>query len=231
MSLIRSVKNANYTTISNVAANDPKLSLKAKGIFYFLMTKPDTWTINERGLCTQLREGRGAVGAALKELEDAGYLQREPVRNEGGRFKAGNSILREEPWLGFPTTEKSSAENPTQVITEEVSTERDGSTNHGLAPVTEKPDNRDPQVNEVIEKFEAAFELRLPRMPYQRRAAKTLISRHKLEGALKLITAAAACRGRKFAPMILSLEDLRDKTNNLVEFYKRETESNNIPRI
>ncbi|SDP33849.1 hypothetical protein SAMN04487914_108122 [Arthrobacter sp. ok909] len=226
MSIIRSRKNAKYTTVSNVAANDSKLSLKAIGLFYFLMTKPDTWQITERGVVAQRPEGRDAVSAALKELEEAGYLRREKSRNENGKFVPGGSDLFEEPWLENPTME-----NPPQVITNIVNTKEDGSTNHGLAPVTEKPDNRDPQVNEVVEKFEAAFELRLPRMPYQRRAAKTLISRHKLKGTLKLITAAAACRGRKFAPMILSLEDLRDKTNNLIEFYKRETESNNIPRI
>lgn len=231
MSIIRSVKNAKYTTVSNVAANDPKLSLKAKGIFYFLMSKPDSWTISERGLMTQLREGRTAIAAALKELEDAGYLQREQVRNEGGRFKTGNNVLREEPWLGFPSTDKSSAENPPQVITNKVNTKEDGSTNHGLAPLSDKPDNRDSQVNEVVDKFEAVFGLRLPRMLYQRRAAKTLISRHTLLGTLKLIEAAAAARGKRFAPTILSLEDLRDKSNNLREFYDREKESNNIPRI
>jgi hypothetical protein len=167
------------------------------------------------------------VSAALNELEAAGYLRREKSRNENGKFVAGGSDLFEEPWLENP-----SMDNPPQVITNIVNTkEEHGSTNHGLAPVTEKPDNRDPQINEAIEKFEAAFELRLPRLPHQRRAAKTLISRHTFEGTLKLITAAAAARGKRFAPTILSLEDLRDKTNNLVEFYKRENESNNIPRI
>ncbi|MGO4860030.1 hypothetical protein [Arthrobacter sp. 2MCAF14] len=97
MSLIRSVKNANYTTISNVAANDPGLSLKSKGLFYFLMSKPDSWTITERGLMAQLREGRTAVAAALKELEAAGYLQRETLRNDNGKFTAGATVLREEP--------------------------------------------------------------------------------------------------------------------------------------
>lgn len=226
MSIIRSVKSAKYTTVSNVAANDKRLSLKAIGLFYFLMTKPDNWNVTERGIVTQRPEGRDAVAAALRELEEAGYLRRGKSRNVNGKFIAGDSELSEEPWLENP-----SMDNPAQVITNIVNTKEDGSTNHGLAPLSDKPDNRDSQVNEVVEQFEAAFELRLPRMLYQRRAAKTLISRHKLEGTLKLIKAAAAARGQRFAPNILSLEDLRDKTNNLVEFYKRENESNNVPEV
>ncbi|MDQ0923304.1 hypothetical protein QF038_001812 [Pseudarthrobacter sp. W1I19] len=226
MSIIRSVKSAKYTTVSNVAANDKRLSLKALGLFYFLMTKPDNWNISERGVVAQRPEGRDAVSSALKELEAAGYLRRGQGRNVNGKFVAGDCDLLEEPWPENP-----SMDNPPQVITNKVITKEDGSTNHGLAPLPDKPDNRDPQVNEVVEQFEAAFELRLPRMLYQRRAAKTLISRHQLEGTLKLIKAAAAARGQRFAPNILSLEDLRDKTNNLVEFYKRENESNNVPEI
>lgn len=93
----------------------------------------------------------------------------------------------------------------------------------------ERPDRRDPEVTEAVEHFMTLFQLRLTRMPAQRRAAKTLIGWYKLDGTLRLIEAAAACRGRKYAPVILSLEDLRQKANNLAEYWRREKTSNQVP--
>jgi hypothetical protein len=98
------------------------------------MTKPDNWNISERGVVAQRPEGRDAVSSALKELEATGYLRPGEGRNGNGKFVGGDGDLLEEPW-----PENSSKDSPPQVITKE-----DGSTNHGLAPFSDKPDNRDP---------------------------------------------------------------------------------------
>ena len=92
----------------NKALSDPNLSLKAKGLWAFIMTKPDGWKINSRGLSTQLKEGREAIMSGLRELEENGYLTRGMVRQKDGRFVQGDSILYETPWSGNSTTE-----NPT----------------------------------------------------------------------------------------------------------------------
>ena len=86
----------------------------------------------------------------------------------------------------------------------------------------ERKDPRDPAVSEVVQHFESVMSVAMPRAQCQRRAAKTLIQRHSLSITKKGIEAAALCRGKKYAHQILSLEDLRDKWNNLVEYYRRE---------
>lgn len=232
MSIIRTVKNTNYTILSNVAANDTRLSLKSLGLFYFLMAKPNNWKITERGLFAQRPEGRTALSSALGELEEAGYLERQVARGEDGKFMSGDVVLHEEPWLDNPTTDNPSAENRPQVITNIVNNNKDLLlTEEGAKP--DRVDKRDPEVTQVVEKFEAAMELRLPRLPYQRRAAKTLIDRHGLENTLRVIDAVVASRGREWSPQILSLEQLRDKWENLADYYKRlkKEKENKVRRI
>lgn len=93
--ILRTNKNKNYTTLCNVALNDPELSLKAKGLFAFLMSKPDDWRISYRGLAAQLKEGKVAILGALKELEDAGYLQRARHQADDGKL-VWQSVLHEQ---------------------------------------------------------------------------------------------------------------------------------------
>lgn len=91
-------------------------------------------------------------------------------------------------------------------------------------PITPAPrkDLRDPEVTEVITYFEELLGITLPRGQFQRRAAKTLIQRHGFDKTMKAIAAVSACRGKAYAPQILSIEDLRDKWNKLVEYYRRQ---------
>lgn len=80
---IRINKRANYTVISNNVLENENLSLKAKGLFAVMWSKPDTWEYSVAGLEKQLKEGKDAINAALKELENEGYLVRTILRKNG----------------------------------------------------------------------------------------------------------------------------------------------------
>lgn len=84
-----------------------------------------------------------------------------------------------------------------------------------------KPDKRNPEINQLIEEFEAKMGLKMPKAHLQRRAAHTLIQQHTYPIVFRAIAAVAACRDEQFAPKILSLVELRDKWNDLIEFYRR----------
>lgn len=119
MSIIRIHKTSNYSVISNTPLNDERLSWRAKGIAAYLLTKPDDWRINADHLHKVGREGRDAVRAALKELEEAGYLHRTKEQDEKGRWHTV-SVLHEvpqedaapSPTPGKPTPGKPTSENP-----------------------------------------------------------------------------------------------------------------------
>lgn len=79
------VNSGGYTTINNCVLQDPNLSLKAKGLYAFMWSLPDTWDYSVSGLTKVLKEGRDAINEALKELEREGYLVRSILR-KGGKF-------------------------------------------------------------------------------------------------------------------------------------------------
>ena len=43
MAVIRTIKNDNYTTMSNYHLKDKELSLKAKGLLSMMLSLPDEW--------------------------------------------------------------------------------------------------------------------------------------------------------------------------------------------
>lgn len=70
-------EDVGYAQIKNEVLTDTKISLKAKGLFAYLYSKPDDWDFSGDRMSKENMEGRKAIYSALKELENEGYLQRE----------------------------------------------------------------------------------------------------------------------------------------------------------
>lgn len=86
MSVIRVVKDKNYTVMSNFHLRDKRLSLKAKGLLSMCLSLPDDWNYSIAGLVKISKEGKESVTSTLKELEKEGYLKRKKIRDERGRI-------------------------------------------------------------------------------------------------------------------------------------------------
>ncbi len=63
-----------YSQISNTVAGDPYISLKAKGLFLFMESKPEGWNFTIRSMSKQLKDGIDSISSALKELKKYGYV-------------------------------------------------------------------------------------------------------------------------------------------------------------
>ena len=77
MSTIRTIKSKDFSVICNTFLKDERLSWKAKGILAYLLSKPDDWQIKVVDLIKRSKDGREKVYAGIKELLNAGYLQRQ----------------------------------------------------------------------------------------------------------------------------------------------------------
>lgn len=86
-----------YGIVPNDLLNSKKISLRAKGLFAYLQSKPDNWTFSTDLICSQNQEGRDAVRTSLQELEEHGYLKREPKKNMEGKWAGYNYILTDQP--------------------------------------------------------------------------------------------------------------------------------------
>jgi Uri superfamily endonuclease len=85
-----------YATIPNKLLNSTMISLKAKGMYAYIQSKPDDWEFSAERISRQLKEGLPSVISALKELETNGYLIRHRYQNNKG-FWVVDYLLHENP--------------------------------------------------------------------------------------------------------------------------------------
>ena len=129
MSVFRVEKNKGYTVMSNHHLRNKNLSLKAKGLLSQMLSLPVDWDYTLAGLAKINKEKIDAIRAAIRELEEAGYITRVRERDEKGRLRGTDYVIYEypqtadgsiseepileNPMLDNPTLEKPTLEEPT----------------------------------------------------------------------------------------------------------------------
>lgn len=72
-----------FTQVLNEVLYDKNLSLKAKGVYAYLFSKPDGWQFHNECMSKDLKESREVVASAINELVSAGYIIKERYRENG----------------------------------------------------------------------------------------------------------------------------------------------------
>lgn len=72
-------QNVPFTMVANEVLYRRDISLKAKGIFAYLFSKPESWDFAAERICLECREDRKTILSALKELELVGLLNRRKL--------------------------------------------------------------------------------------------------------------------------------------------------------
>ena len=117
-----------YTKVANQVLEDATLSLKAKGLFAYLVKLPEGWKIRIVELAKHHKDSRDSIRTGIIELLDAGYLERLGRSRDKGQLKDYEYRITtdfqprpekptlEKPTLEKPTLEKPTLENPTLYI-------------------------------------------------------------------------------------------------------------------
>lgn len=112
MSVFRVERTGDYTVMSNHHLKNRALSLKAKGLLSLILSLPDDWDYTLRGLAYISLESVDSVRKAVTELENEGYITRTRTRDEQGRLRGTEYIIREQPVSEEPISEKPVSEKP-----------------------------------------------------------------------------------------------------------------------
>ena len=117
MAVFRIERTRDYTVMSNHHLRNANLSLKAKGLLSMMLSLPEDWNYTTRGLAKICKEGVDAIGAALRELEGAGYIVRHQRRDKSGRITDTEYVIYEQPQpdMSQPDTDSPDTENPDMV--------------------------------------------------------------------------------------------------------------------
>ena len=126
-----------YSLINNDLLNNPDISLKAKGLLCYLLSKPDDWEVYQRQLSEIGPDGKTSIRTAMEELRDAGYVHRISRRDEKGQFSESLYLVFEKPRsdadasnVGF--SESGDSESGDSESGESRLTNKGHSTNEGL---------------------------------------------------------------------------------------------------
>lgn len=84
--------DANFRVMANFSVEDPNLTWQAKGLLWYIVSRPQTWKVYVSQLIkiyTGQKKGSGkqAIRSMLKELKEAGYLTYELTRGAKGQWK------------------------------------------------------------------------------------------------------------------------------------------------
>lgn len=127
--IIKTQKNSNYSVISNICARDINISIKAKGLYFYLMTLPETWTIHREEVYKHFKEGRSSLDSAFNELIELGYIIQKRERNKDGSFMPIEYTVLEDrneitPHVENPKVIKSHVNNHQQLSNNELSIDK-----------------------------------------------------------------------------------------------------------
>ena len=97
--------NQGWAWIPNTILQNPNLTLKAKGLWIHLNSKPEGWSFSIERIAAEQADGRDAVRSAIHELETIGLLTR--TRRSVGTGWEDEYELRTTPKNGITNVGKS----------------------------------------------------------------------------------------------------------------------------
>jgi len=156
-----------YTQVSNRIINDKSLSLKAKGLYAFMYSKPDSWNFTIRSMASQLKEGVDGISSTLKELRVSGWVDYRKATNGSGEYFIGY-IDEENPSAtpntaipNKPNTEKPNKGKSVRISNKDLNSNKDNIYIGGFSPnettlkvINEKyPNITDKQLTTLVDTF------------------------------------------------------------------------------
>ena len=64
-----------------------------------MVSRPEGWNFSERGLASQLKDGKASIASALKELKEKKYIRMEPYQKDKlGRMIGASYYLYQIPY-------------------------------------------------------------------------------------------------------------------------------------
>jgi hypothetical protein len=96
----RGVRNARYAAIPNHVFEDSRLSMEARWLLSYLLSKPDNWTVVIGDIIRKGNCGRDKARKMIAELVEFGYAEREQTRDDG-KFGSSVLVIFDEPSVGI----------------------------------------------------------------------------------------------------------------------------------
>lgn len=217
---------------------DDELSLKAKGLWCYINSKPNGWEFAMSRIAAETKEGVDGIRACITELEEHGLLKRQRLGNGHMVYKLIDVLEKPtEPPLEKPTVGKTHSgkiqriSNKEYKVIKNISNKEYNVTNVTLGEIA-KNEYGDPQINECFKLWHEITGLEIKgRVTANRRACHNLIRSYKVEGVTRLIRAVEMADRDRYAPSIADFVDLQAKLNSLLKWAKKQGSAKSSRRM
>ncbi len=213
-----------FTQVKNTILADKNLSLKAKGLYGLIYSKPENWDFAVERLAKESRDNFDGTNNAVKELETFGYLER--VKRPDGRKDWHIHIepTREKPKLGKTQVGKiQTISNKEKRVIKKKKVINNSET--GVSVVDKEIiDQNSPiekQIAEIIFRFKnlnPIYKTWFTRNPV-REKCRTLLEEFGFIKIVNAINFAEKIIADKYAPTITTPAELESKWGKLQAYY------------
>jgi len=218
-----------YATTPNELLNNGAISLKAKGLFAFIQSKPDNWAFSAQRIAKQTKDGKSSIVGGLKELEENGFLVRTAIKTKGGKWNGYDYILSDKPSTDNRSTDKRSTENYT-TLSKKDNSKKDIVKKNKII-LHSKTSFAGSDLNSLLELFKPinpSYE-RLYSNTTQRGALERLVKKYSVKKIKEILKALPKLVVKPFCPQISTPYQLETKLGNLISFYNQS--QNKQPKI
>ncbi len=198
-----------FTQIKNEVLSDRSISFKAKGIYAYMFSKPDGWEFAAERIQVDGADGRKAVLAGLKELEQAGYLERKKLQS--GKV---------EYYLSFAKSPNSTQPKPHSAETGLISNKDSESNTDKKATPSDASASRD--IGDIIDLFKAVnpSHARLFANKTQRAAVERLLKIYPRPQLDKIVEVLEQTNTHRYAPTITTPLQLETSIGKLKAYIQ-----------
>lgn len=81
--ILFSNKVKGFTIIPNKLLVATNVSMKAKALYGYLISKPNKWNFSTTRICNEMKEGKDAINNVMRELEECKLLSRRKLKKDG----------------------------------------------------------------------------------------------------------------------------------------------------
>lgn len=213
--------NVPFTMVANEVLSREDLSLRAKGLYAYLFSKPDGWDFAAPRIADECKESKDIVFRVLKELENANLLSRR--RLSSGRMEYHLSYASEpEVEMSQPlfNLEEKAKKNFVETFGKTVQECSDKELMDIVSGSIPSPTDG---LNDLIEEFKPVNPsyARLFSNKTQRGALTRVVQSIGFDKTRNAIRAAVAVHGSAYAPTITTCVQLEERLGSLSAYVKK----------
>lgn len=221
-----------YGYVANTIINDKTLSYNAKGVYLYILSKPDQWDFSHKRIANDSITSEYSVRKAVKELEESNLLKRTKLKNGRVVYEIKDPVQECVIQKTNTTSGNKSQKMNTQVANLQVA--KTGGISNKDKEVIKSISNKDSATSLRVESLINSFKDVNPiykswfSNKTQRKACEELLELMDYEKLLSLIGKVLPITNkRQYAPTITTPHQLHQKFAQLESYLLKEKEKNN----